>query len=198
VTMKKINKPLHRVFHDNIYLMGDFNVNLMRYHGMQPIADFCNSLISQNFTPLINRPTRVTTTTATLIDNIFSNRIRSLTAGVVVTDVSDHFGTIAFEQIDTEPVNNETRITYREYNEANKENFMEALTASNWDDVRSTHNANVAYQKFLELLMELYETHFPLLSKTINDIEQKKPWISNGLRTSIKAKRKLYRKYIKK
>ena len=42
--------------------MGDFN---------QHINDFTNVMFSSTFYPLISRPTRISSTTATLIDNIF-------------------------------------------------------------------------------------------------------------------------------
>jgi hypothetical protein len=43
--------------------------------------------------PIINRPTRVSAHSATLIDNIITTEVfdKSLRKGIIKTDVSDHF-----------------------------------------------------------------------------------------------------------
>ena len=45
------------------------------------------------FYPMINKPTRVTSNSASLIDNIFINRThnKNHTSGILYTDISDHF-----------------------------------------------------------------------------------------------------------
>jgi len=46
---------------------------------------------SQSFFPLINRPTKITCQSATLIDNIFTNdMISNLVPSILCSDVSDH------------------------------------------------------------------------------------------------------------
>ena len=65
------------------YIAGDFNIDLLKYESHAPTASFVNCLFSYSFFPLINKPTRITCETATLVDNIFTN------------DVSSRFCTIA-------------------------------------------------------------------------------------------------------
>ena len=50
------------------YLLGDFNINLI---------NVSNHMCSHTFTPLITKLIRVTSNTATLIDNIFTNSCRN-------------------------------------------------------------------------------------------------------------------------
>lgn len=46
--------------------------------------------------PLITRPTRITTHSATLIDNIFTNGIdEKITSGIIINDTSDHLPVFA-------------------------------------------------------------------------------------------------------
>ena len=50
-------------------------------------------MFQHSFIPLINKPTRITTTTATVIDNIYSNDILGTnyqSDGIIYTDISDH------------------------------------------------------------------------------------------------------------
>ena len=52
-------------------LMGDFNADLLKTDSDLDIENFFNFLSSFGFRPLILQPTRVTSSSATLIDNIF-------------------------------------------------------------------------------------------------------------------------------
>ena len=54
------------------YIMGDYNVNLMNYESHDLTANFVDTIYSYYYVPLINRPTRVTQHSASLIDNIFT------------------------------------------------------------------------------------------------------------------------------
>ena len=57
----------------NVFIMGDFNIDLLQYESNSYANDFINSVISHSFLPYIHQPTRVTDHSATVIDNILSN-----------------------------------------------------------------------------------------------------------------------------
>ena len=67
------------------YIMGDFNINLLDHNISPPVENFINQMISKDFLPIINRPTRVTPHSCTLIDNIFCNRVDEVEASGVIT-----------------------------------------------------------------------------------------------------------------
>ena len=52
--------------------MGDYNINLVNYDAHGATDEFTYMMYANSFVPLINRPTRITESSATLIDNIFS------------------------------------------------------------------------------------------------------------------------------
>ena len=53
--------------------MGDFNLDLLRYNDNVPTQEFIDRLFTYStLYPLISNPTRITSHTATLIDNIYS------------------------------------------------------------------------------------------------------------------------------
>ena len=90
--------------------MGDFNLDLCNHESHQQTDDFLNTLLSNAFIPLINRPTRVTAHTSTLIDNIFCNHYNKLTnseQGLILTAISDHYPLYHFDDI-SEPKNEPT------------------------------------------------------------------------------------------
>ncbi|CAH3041708.1 unnamed protein product, partial [Porites lobata] len=50
------------------FLMGDFNINLINYQNHHLTGQFLDGMYSNMFFPLITRPSRITSHTATLID----------------------------------------------------------------------------------------------------------------------------------
>ena len=72
--------------------MGDFNIDLLKYECCNYSNNFFNQLSSSGYMPLITKPTRVTKSTATLIDNIFTNNANKTghQSGILLNDISDH------------------------------------------------------------------------------------------------------------
>ena len=76
----------------HIVIMGDFNIDLLKCASSTYSHDFLTSLQSCFLIPTIDKPTRVRSTSATLIDNIFINNPDQVVAsGNINSDISDHF-----------------------------------------------------------------------------------------------------------
>ena len=72
--------------------MGDFNADLLKIDTHSDTCDFYELMSSFGFKPLIMQPTRVTSTSATVIDNIFVNDIEARSmGGNITTSIADHF-----------------------------------------------------------------------------------------------------------
>ncbi len=56
-----------------VYLLGDFNIDLLQYESKNKYQQFYNLMTSNGFLPLILQPTRITKDTMTIIDNIYTN-----------------------------------------------------------------------------------------------------------------------------
>ena len=71
------NKLLENVSKEqkSVFLLGDFDVNLLNYNEHNKTNEFLDCLASNSFIPLILLPTRITSDSNTFIDNIFSNVI---------------------------------------------------------------------------------------------------------------------------
>ena len=71
------NNHLNQIFEKaskeqkQIFLLGDFNINLLNYNVNQLINDFFDSLASNSIIPYILQPTRLMSHSKTLIDTIF-------------------------------------------------------------------------------------------------------------------------------
>ena len=87
-TCNYLNQLLENIIH---FLLGDFNVNLLNYDEHNQTNEFLDSLASNSFIPLILQPTRITSHSNTLIDNIFSNVIEpDIILDNLTATISDH------------------------------------------------------------------------------------------------------------
>ena len=70
---------------------GDFNINLLNYSKHAETENFLNTALSHFQYPVILRHTRYSSTSSTLLDNIFSNNITSdYLSEIFTTDISYH------------------------------------------------------------------------------------------------------------
>ena len=84
--LQKIKKETKKAI-----IAGDFSLNLLNYAKSIGTYEFLESIFSNNFTPQINLPTRITGTSSTLIGNILINFQENVyTSGNVTTSISDH------------------------------------------------------------------------------------------------------------
>ena len=85
---------LQNLSHENktIVLMGDFNIDLLKYDAEKDYADFLDTMYASFLLPYIIILSRVTPRSKNLIDHIFSNNIEDGSiSGNIVTTISDHY-----------------------------------------------------------------------------------------------------------
>ena len=70
----------------------DHNLDLLKSAEHKMTQNFLDSLLDQDIPPTITRPTRITHSTATLIDNIFvsNNLYWDFESSLILNDISDH------------------------------------------------------------------------------------------------------------
>ena len=182
----------------SIYLAGDFNLNLLHCETSKHVKNFVNTLLQYNLVPTINKPTRITTNTITLIDNIITNDITNNFTGVIKCDVSDHFPNFLICQKDLETFKNEMTISKRFINKKSIKKFCDSLITMNWELVTETNHAEHSYHVFKEIFTRCYDKTFPKKEVTIKPKTLHFPWMTEGLIRSSKRKQKLYDKYLGK
>ena len=79
-----------------LFLVGDLNINSLDYSRNTHVCDFFNFVFQNGIFPVINKPTRVTKLSATIIDHIPTNALidSHIQSGIIKTDISDHFSLI--------------------------------------------------------------------------------------------------------
>ena len=95
-----------------LFLVGDLNINSLDYWKNPNVRDFIN-LISQNDVfPLVNRPTRVTKISVTIIDHVLPHTIiDSKVQSGIITDISNHL--VVFALIKTSLVQSNIKKTLK-------------------------------------------------------------------------------------
>ena len=89
--MDNLNVCLQKIHREekNCIIMGDFNLDLLKYDNHEDTNNFINTMSSFFFQPLILQPTRITNHSATLIDNVFSNLVEhTQLSGNIVYDLA--------------------------------------------------------------------------------------------------------------
>lgn len=154
-----------------LIVCGDFNIDLIKWKEHKLTSDFSNSMFSLGLWPLIDKPSRITKESATLIDNIFTNA-HYQTSGLLLSDISDHllvFVILHYLNVkgssgESQPSCKSVRLKTPERTEALK---IE-LSNCNWDEVY-VDDPNQAYNAFLFTFLTVYNKHCPIREYMIKD-----------------------------
>ena len=137
------------------YLMGDFNIDLLKVNLHAKTNEFVNDVISRGFLPKITRPTRITPHTATLIDNIYSNDNRPTSqndiSGIIMTDVAYHFGTFHIVSKCKQQTPVQTYSQIRQMKTENISKFNNILANADYSSILLADCPNYAYHSFIEI-----------------------------------------------
>lgn len=195
--MYEFNKILSTISKDNkqCYFMGDFNLDQFRYDQHSATQEFVDSPFSK--IPLITRPTRITSHTATLIDNIFANsftNLQNIQSGIILNDISDHLPVFAFCNNVSVPCKKTIKAYKRDFGEENLINFHTSLSQVDWPNVVVGQDSNIQFNAFASEYNTHFEGCFPLKKINLNRSNKSMtPWISRGLLVSIEKKNGLYK-----
>lgn len=190
----------NNVFQNNVIIMGDLNINLLKTDSHSPTADFNNMMLTNRYISIINKPTRVTPFNETLIDNFFTNFYsNSINSAILQYPISDHYPIILSLDLKPNIKSTNPTIKHRNLSTKNKNYFIERIKSVDWGKVKQAcfeNKTDHAYSIFLEIFSHHYNESFPISIKTsLNKF--KKPWLTPALYNSIKTKNKLYKKYLK-
>ena len=110
------------------------------------------TMCSRMFFPLITRPTRITSNTATLIDNIFTNNLNNLSVrGLMFCDISDHLPIFTLLLDQKKNLNKTSWLSFRDKSGNNiVATFKDRLANVHWDELSECKDTDCAYRCFLD------------------------------------------------
>jgi hypothetical protein len=173
----------------NIMIGGDFNIDFLNKCHHQ--SNLSTLMSTYNFTQQINEPTRVTSTSSTCLDLLFTNfNLKNLNTDVKIYDygLSDHKGIIV--NIQCAPHKSPTYYTKKRIYKENRTNlFKEHLKYINWHNLFVNNNSvNENYNIFLQKINEIHNNCIPIINIKFKNIKRK-TWLTKGIRISCKHKR---------
>ena len=199
---KRLNSFLENVFkkantkNKLCFVAGDFNLNCLDYNKNLEIRTFYNRIFAHGCIPLITKPTRVTSKTVSLIDNIFTNFIfdtlLKLKKGIIKSDASNHFPVFVFLCSPSKIQKKHQKITInkRVIHDTNLMVFKTDLRNVNWNSINHSRETNSKYETIFKIFSELYEKNFPLKDFQIKVKDLQAPQISKDLKKSCKQNKK--------
>ena len=147
------------------------------------------------------QPTRITSHSKTLIDNIFSNVLSfEAISGNITATIPDHLPQFLFAPcVLLNPLCNKSNILERDWSKFNKENVILDYFDKHWFEILqlAQHNVNLSMDSYLDHMNATFDIHAPY--KNVNKYKLRfkiKPGITPALQKSITVKNHLPKKFI--
>ena len=137
-----------------------------------------------------------------MIDNIFSNSLNSsYISGNITTSISDHLPQfLLIPNINIKDLlPKHHNLFKRDSTNFKKEDFILDLLDIDWNTTLQTNknDPDFSFNQFYEKINCIIDNHLPLKKVSKKELKQQfKPWITTGIRKSIKVRDKLFNKYI--
>ena len=117
----------------------------------------------------------------------------NIVSGNIVSDTTDHFCQMCIltSHCKTFFPNNKTKV--RDYSTFNANFFIDDLQNINWNNICKHTDANQSFSRFYKCVNKIINKQAPL--RGIPNRKQKfltKPWLTAGLRKSIRVKKNLF------
>ena len=172
------------------FIAGDINIDLKKSQYHQDTKRYLDTLIVNNFTPVVVMPTRITDKSATLIDHIYysdcskrdTNNI--ITGGNLWCDLTDHLPNFAFLSNNRGAKYDYTRLPLvRLHSPKNIEEFVKSMNSINWNNLHQYSNSNDAYNFFHHKISDCYHKSFKLVRLSRKRAKDKM-WVTQGIKKS--------------
>ena len=186
-----LDKLLKKLSKENkqIYILGDYNIDSLKVKSCK-VTNVMNVIATHGFFIQINLPNRITSTCASLIDNILTNNC-DVNPGILYPPITDHMPIFCYNNGTTELAKGST-LTYRKIDDQSINRFKTDLNRLGWHNVYECNDANSAYETFIAAFQDLYIKHFPVVEKKLKK-RKRKPWVTNKILKMIKKKNKFYK-----
>lgn len=172
-------------------VVGDFNIDLNKSScKSKSLTDMMEGL---NFNQIVTKATRVTNSSATLIDHVFSNRPSNITfCNVKDYSISDHFPVCFTRKISGKSLNDSVHktITYRSLKRFDEDNFLLELSNQPWQLINTLDSPSDSLDKFVKIFMTVLDKFAPKRKKRVKRVNQPN-WMNKEILEAIQIRNKL-------
>ena len=154
-------------------------------------------MVKHALSQLIHEPTRITPTSKTCLDLLFTSTPGYVTNSEVEPPImgSDHSKvcmTLNFNDITADTV---IRHRVWKYDLANREALNNAINTHDWASIFRINDIELMTSTFTIQLLELFQTHIPHYEKVIKPTDM--PWFNQNIKVAVNKRDKYYRKFVK-
>ena len=175
----------------------DHNMNLLKSHEHCKTQQFLDLMLEHELVPTITRPTRITNSMATLIDNIFISKLLqgSFDSMILLENISDHLPSLVLmkqtKMRNKEPLNFKSRAL----NDNKIKCINDELRCKDWNGILRSDNVNVNFDKFCNELNKTMDTYAPVKNVHISwKCKYTEPWMNKLIEKASNKCKHLYKK----
>ena len=177
----------------DLCLTGDYNIDLLKICQRSKFTDFFDKMLSHSLYPKITFPTRISSHSCTLIDNIYcklSNNTINSEAGIIFSDISDHFPQFVSLKLQHKKSKSPPKLTKQKINCSKAINNLKIELMNNelYQGLVMDLNVdpNINYDNLIEIITKAKNKHLPTRLVKFNKHKHKKSkWITYGIIKSI-------------
>lgn len=142
----------------HIFLVGDFNIHMHENDRNVDKEALLSLLASYNLFSLVVDYTRVTNTSKSLIDNIFTNLNKDYEVKVIHNSISDH----AAQSVSFLSEDRDEFVFKRIFNASNIDDFRRRLGQEDWSKMYEASGANNIWEYFYMIFLHHFNFSFPI------------------------------------
>ena len=200
----KLDSSLAQISTRNLscFIAGDVNIDLKRFCCHKDTKAYLDSLIVNNFSPVVVMPTRITDRSATIIDHIYYSDCTKPGASKIISggnlwcDITDHLPNFVFLRGGgTDKYDSINPPFVRLHTPKNVEKFVQSVGGIDWTDLYCYNNPDEAYNFFNKKITQAYDNSFKLV-RLSRKCAKDKNWVTKAIKKSSNHKNKLYKKWL--
>ena len=192
---KRLLDKLKKQKDHEIILGLDHNLDLLKSHLNQPTSEFIELNLDKELIPSITKPTRMTTKSASLIDNIMISRSlqRNYDSFVIIEDISDHFACLLVLKGQNKSTKGPKYIKTRNLDDKKVTDIVTSILQKDWKEILNPLDVNEGFNMFHSFLVTTIDKIAPEKETRLNKgITPRDPWISKEILHNIQKQKKLY------
>ena len=171
------------------FFAGDFNIDTLETNPSNGILSFKELILSEFFFPIIDVPTRVTETSRTCIDHIYTNCVQPILSGALHCDITDHHAIFCTIPFFNPHFDNIIDIKFRDHSDGN----IDSLRTELYDKLSrfscyTEFPINAQINILDNIIRKSYHKHCPIRHKHVSKRKLSSPWITPSLKRSINHK----------
>ena len=178
----------------------DHNLDFLKADEHQATNDFIQGNLDFGLIPTVTRPTRITNTSATLIDNIIvsQNLCGAYTSSILINDTNDHLPTIcvlnSLISVKKEPI----MIKSRDTRQRNLVALKKQINDHDWSPLMTDPSPSKNMECVHNQLAVIIDQCTPYRERRVNHKHvRKEAWLTASIKISIDKNKKLYAKMLK-